>query len=110
MHRTATISVDAVQLALVSRRIAAHQRRSDPSAGCRWAAMSAHLLDVGRCRQNRYAYRPVAVGSMLTPLSRGHLAISIERMRLTEGLPAIRKTFGCGLRAILAETGSAVMR
>lgn len=47
---------------------------------------------------------------MLSPMQRGSLKHAIERMRLIQGLPVIRQTFGCGLRAILAETESVVMR
>ncbi len=47
---------------------------------------------------------------MLLPMHRGNLDRAVQRMRLTQGLAAIRKTFGAGLRAVLAETGDTVMR
>lgn len=40
---------------------------------------------------------------LLTPMQRGYLHRAIERQRLTQGLASIRKTFGVGLRAVLAE-------
>jgi hypothetical protein len=107
MSTTTTIRADQVELMLFARRVA--KRQSEP---CRWAVMGAHIATVNSCRRRqRLDERPLlARPSMLTPMNRGMLDRCIERMRLTQGLPAIRRTFGCGLRAILAETKSGVMR
>jgi len=109
MAHDQTIDANAVLLAVAARKVANYQRRSG-EAGCRWAAMSGGARCVTRCSHRYSAPSAFPVSSMLMPMTRGNLDQSIERMRLTEGLPAIRKTFGCGLRAILAETKQAVMR
>lgn len=106
-----TIAAEQLKLCLVARRIAHHQRRAAPEAGCRWAVIAAHLHDNTSCRQRRLpGTRPFSIPSMLSPMQRGSLKHAIERMRLIQGLPVIRQTFGCGLRAILEETESVVMR
>ncbi|WP_374587231.1 hypothetical protein [Ideonella dechloratans] len=105
------IDAEHVRLSLVARRVAELQRRANPAAGCRWAAMSAHLHDISSCSQRRPAgMHALPRPSMLLPMHRGNLDRAVQRMRLTQGLAAIRKTFGAGLRAVLAETGDTVMR
>jgi len=37
------------------------------------------------------------------PMQRGHIAKLIERTRNCQGLPEVRKTWGAGLRTLLAE-------
>lgn len=39
----------------------------------------------------------------VSPMDRGHIATLIERVRWQRGLPEIRKTWGTGIRALLAE-------
>lgn len=39
----------------------------------------------------------------VSPMDRGHIAALIERVRWQRGLPEIRKTWGTGIRALLAE-------
>lgn len=107
------IDAEHVRLALVARKIAQKQRQDGRGAeAARWAAMSAHTQVLARCRIRRGSVPPATVKhpSTLMPMNRGFLHSVIERMRLTQGLPSIRKTFGCGLRAILAETHSSIMR
>lgn len=107
------IDAEHVRLALVARKVADSQRRIGRGAeAARWAVMSSHTEVLARCRQ-RWSSVPLATveyPSTLMPMNRGFLHSAIERMRLTQGLPAIRATFGCGLRAILAETHSSIMR
>jgi hypothetical protein len=107
------IAVDQVRLALVGRRIAEYQRdngRADEA--CRWAAMSTHTEVLAGCGSRFRTDPPTTFKhpSTMRPMDRGHLHRAIARMRMTQGLVAIRKTFGCGLRAILAETASTVLR
>lgn len=107
------ISAQAVRDALAARKIADYQRRTGRAdAACRWAAMSEHTEVLARCGARWRDTPPSCMhrASMLYPMDRGHLSRSIQRMNLTLGLKSIRKTFGCGLRAILAETESVVLR
>lgn len=111
--RHALISAQAVRDALAANKIADYQRRTGRAEqAARWAAMSEHTEVLARCGARWRDTPPSCVhrASMLYPMDRGHLSRAIQRMNLTLGLKAIRKTFGCGLRAILAETESAVMR
>lgn len=101
-----TIDASQVQLMLFARKIA--KRQAD---GCRWAVMGEHVEVTRSCR-TRYQAAPSVLRhrSLLTPMNRGCLDNAIERMRLTQGLPAIRRTFGCGLKAVLAETKRYTLR
>lgn len=38
------------------------------------------------------------------PMDRGHIAELFERVRLQHGISEVRKTFGCGIRALRAES------
>lgn len=101
MARSAHIDAGYLQLALVARR-------ANPT--CRWAVYSDCILSTRNCQREASRFDKFLPGiSLLAPMHRGELARAIERMRLFEGLPAIRKTFGIGLRAILAETKRCVL-
>lgn len=95
MSSTRHIDAEHVLLALVARR-------ANPR--CRWAAMADHEWTPRECRHRYYGPTPAQHRPpLLSPMARGHLHRAIERQRLTQGLPSIRKTFGAGLRALLAE-------
>jgi hypothetical protein len=36
-------------------------------------------------------------------MDRGHISELFERVRLHHGIPEVRKTFGCGIKALRAE-------
>ena len=105
----ATIDLKVVELALVSRKIAAYQNRTKPGSGCRWAAMSAHM-NTGDCERRRRPIWRFPVKSMLTPLQCGYLSRVVEQVRLREGLAAVRKTWGLGYRAMQAAARDPVVR
>lgn len=105
----ACIDLKVVELALISRKIAASQNRVEPGKGCRWAAMSAHTY-TGDCEQrSRPIFRWVGK-SMLTPLQAGYIHRIVEQVRLREGLDAVRKTWGKGYRAMQADTAKPIVR
>jgi len=108
MNVEKSIPLNLVELALHSRKIAAVQRRADPSAGCRWAAMSAHTA-TNECRRGARQFH-YSVKPMMTPMFAGYLASVVERVRSTEGLQGVRRTWGMGYRAMKASTSSEVMR
>ena len=109
MSRETVIPLHLVRLALHSRKIAACQRRSNPKAGNRWAAMAAHMV-TNECvpapgRRFSYWVKP-----LLTPMFSGYMASLVERVRDREGLQGVLRTWGVGYRAMQAETRSGVMR
>lgn len=82
-------------------------RRANPACG--WAAMANHEWTPRECRRSDFGPTTVhARPPALTPMQRGGLHRAIRRQRLAEGLPSIRKTFGAGLRAVLAEPAHVV--
>ena len=94
------IKAEHVLLALVSRKIAARQV-ADGQRGLRWAAMSnGHYTPSCRPHVARFCHpRP----PLLQPMERGNLRELVERTRWLRGLDEVRRTWGCGLRAMLAE-------
>ncbi len=105
----ACIDVKVVELALVSRKIAAYQAKAEPEKACRWAAMSAHL-NTGDCEcRDRPVWR-FRARSMLSPLQSGYLHRVVEQVRMRHGPDGVRKIWGKGYRAMQAETQSAVIR
>lgn len=90
------ILADHVQLAIVARK--ANNR-------CRWAAMSSGRWTTRACSARGASRHDTVLNlaPMLCPMHRGNVARAIERQRLLQGLPSIRKTFGAGYKALLAE-------
>ncbi|MDO9032879.1 MAG: hypothetical protein Q7V09_20825 [Hydrogenophaga sp.] len=100
-----TIALKDLELVLFSARM----RRNNKGRTCLLAATTAapimeldcsrrHSL-LGRNKAPRFGLSKCNAG----PMSRGHVAELIERTRLLHGLPEVRKTWGAGLRALLAE-------
>lgn len=99
------IPLDMVEAALVSARM----RRQNGGRTCALAVMTAAPLlqpdcsHANRLRLREEAMRLPARPAMCWPLERGHVAALIARTRLNHGLDEVRKTWGAGLRALLAE-------
>jgi hypothetical protein len=99
------IPLDMVEAALVSARM----RRRNGGRTCALAAMTAAPLlqpdcsHPNRLRLRDEAMRLAARPAMCSPMERGHVAALIARTRLYHGLDEVRKTWGSGLRALLAE-------
>ena len=94
------IKAEHVLLALVARKIAT-QQVARGEAGARWAAMS-NGASTQACDRRRGTYR-LPTPPLMVPMHHGELAHVVERTRLTYGLAEVRRTWGCGLRAMLAE-------
>lgn len=100
---TRTISAEHVQLALVARLYGLG------TGGTRWAAMSNGAADQGcRYRYGRKGYR-LPFGPLLSPMDRGHITRVIDRVR-SQGRDEVRRTFGCGIRALLASVPSSILK
>ena len=98
-----TISAEHLRLALVARR------HDLGTGGTRWAAMSNGVRDQG-CRW-LYAgsgYR-LPHAPLLSPMDRGHITRVIDRVR-SQGRDEVRRTFGCGIRALMASVPSSVLK
>lgn len=95
-----SINAEHLLLVLVTRKIAARQAARGERA-CRWAAMS-NGASTQRCDRRGGRYR-LPHPPLMTPLQRGDLLAAVERTRLVGGLAEVRRTWGCGLRAIQAE-------
>lgn len=99
------IPLKMVEAALVSAKM----RRRNGGRTCALAAMTAAPLlqpdcsHPNRLRLRDEAMRLAARPAMCSPLDRGHIAALIARTRLLHGLGEVRKTWGAGLRALLAE-------
>lgn len=104
--RTPSIRLQDLELALVSAKM----RHNNLGRTCLLAAMTeqpaievdchkrnVRLADIDRARQHGLRR------SFCQPMTRGHIATLIERVRWQRGLPEIRKTWGTGIRALLAE-------
>lgn len=97
---TRHINAEHLLLTLVARKIAARQTARGERA-CRWAAMS-NGASTQRCDRRGSSYR-LPHPPLMTPMQRGDLQAAVERTRLVGGLAEVRRTWGCGLRAIQAE-------
>lgn len=98
---TRHISASYLQLALVARKI---------RPGTKWAVISNGVNTYGcdpRIAPTSYR-RPTP--SLLTPLLPSVPARVVERVRLNYGLDEVRKTWGIGYRALLAEISPKVQR
>jgi hypothetical protein len=103
VQQPTTHRIDPADLRLA---LSAHCSRGTPG---RFAAMSNSVASpscANRLRGDRWTLK---VQPMLSPLMRGRMLEVVERTRLHHGLPEVRRTWGAGLRAMLAETRGAVM-
>lgn len=102
------IPLASVELALFSARM----RRRNHGRTCLLAATTPLPIlevDCSRRTRNTSSWREEAMRLGLskctvTPLHRGHIGDVINRTRLNHGLAEVRKTWGTGLRALLAES------
>ena len=89
------IPVELLKLALIARK-------ANPAV--RWAAMANSIWSARTCRGWKGAHDEVRhQPPTLSPMLRGGLHAAIKRQRLAEGLASIRRTYGAGLRSLLAE-------
>lgn len=100
---TRTISANHVQLALVARR------HGLGTGGTRWAAMSNGARDQGCTRRHGSSGYRLPHTSLLSPMDRGHITRVIDRVR-SQGRDEVRRTFGCGIRALLASVPSSILK
>lgn len=106
------INAEYLKLTLVARRVT----RFRP-APCRWCVMGTRIMGATDCRawwaaESRRAgnVNTFRAPSIMQPLCRGDILTAIERMRVVQGLPALKKAFGISIRALRAELSSSVMR
>lgn len=94
-----TITAEHLQLALVAHKALPQTR---------WAAMSngAHTQS---CRAKAGQWR-VKHGPLLVPMDRGYINRAVESVRMSDGLDGVRRTFGCGIKALRAELSTNIMR
>lgn len=104
--RSLSIRLQDLELALVSAKM----RRNNQGRTCLLAAMTEQPAIEVDCHKRNV--RPADIErarqyglcrAMCQPMDRGHIATLIERVRWQRGLPEIRKTWGTGIRALLAE-------
>lgn len=101
-----TIPLGDVELALMTATI---RRRTNGGTALLAAHTQRPLIEID-C--HRRAPRPSALAeaaasrmvSDVSLMDRGHIAALIERVYLHHGLPEVRRTFKCGIRALRAES------
>lgn len=100
-----TIKVSDLKFALAAHRL----RRFTGGGTCQVAAITAGTLievdcsSAGRLRLRTDALRLGKSRVTVTPMTRGHIGDLIERTRVCHGLAEVRKTWGAGIKALLAE-------
>lgn len=76
----------------------------------RYAAMSNGLAHVRRCDthgcQSTTSWR---LPPLFVPMDRGNLTAVIDRVRVADGRDGVRKVFGVGIRALLAEVSGYIL-
>lgn len=88
---------------------AANMRRRNKGATCAMAAttttslISCDCSSPTRLRMREDAVRMGRTRVSVGPLDRGHIAGLYERVRCLHGLAEVRKTWGVGIKALLAE-------
>lgn len=101
-----TIPLPALELALFSAKL---RRRSHGGTAqlCAVTAAPVLALECGRSGSRpswRAECKRLGLGSVhTTPLQRGHIQDLVQRVRLHHGLAEVRRTWGCGLKEMLAE-------
>lgn len=106
MSTQQTIPLAGVKLALMAAKL---RRYSNGRTALLAACTPRPLIEID-C--HRHAPRSTELAraasshmvSDVGPLDRGHIAALIERVRVSHGLPEVRRTFGCGIRALRAES------
>jgi len=96
------IDVEHLELVLISRKLRTLQ-------GKRYAAMSeGHDCLGGGCPRKPYSdflKKHLKTPPMFTPMLRTSVpAELVERVRMVYGLPEVKRTWGVGYKAMLAET------
>lgn len=100
-----TIKVSDLKFALASYRL----RRYTGGQTCQLAVLTAGPVLQADCSHRNRIYRREDVQrhgkfkSIVTPLDRGHMAEVVMRTRWQHGLAEVRKTWGVGIKALLAE-------
>lgn len=92
------ISAEHLQLALIARKVRPQTR---------WAALS-NGASTRRC-DTRSGPWHVKHGPLMAPMDRGNITRAVESIRMADGLDGVRRTFGCGIKALRVELASAVM-
>ena len=100
-----TIRASDLRFVLAAYRM----RRSNGGRTCQLAVLTAGpVLHADCSHRNRQRRREdvLLYGSLktqVTPLDRGHMADLVLRTRVFHGLAEVRKTWGVGIKALLAE-------
>lgn len=103
----ATVTLDQLRLVMASAKL----RRYTHGRTCLLAALTAgHTVLPVDCHRGpvrpstrEQAQRLGHYRAHVAPMARGHMAALITRTRLLHGLPEVRRTWGAGLRTLLAE-------
>lgn len=107
-HHERRISAEHLGLALFTRRL---YRATNNTERPRWAAMSNGHDSLG-CGCPRRPHSPEMQRRLLTPpmllVIRTVPERLVRRVRLTYGLPEVRKMWGTGFKSMLAEAGRGV--
>lgn len=99
------VSLSDIKFALFTAKL----RRMDNNSVCQIAAITpgttiqVDCSNVSRLRMRSEAIRFGKSRLTVSPLDRGHIADVILRTRLHHGLDEVRKTWGVGIKALLAE-------
>lgn len=102
----ARIDLKNVELLLLDRAIARALPGHQP---VRWAALSAHMR-TGDCEQRDTPVWRFRSPSLFMPLDAGYLHRLVERVRSQyRGLDEVRRIWGKGYRAMVADTKSPVV-
>jgi hypothetical protein len=93
-----TISADHLAAVLAAHKL----RRYSAGQTCQLCALTAAPLVSVDCHEGR---KPLAVPhrALVSPMQRGRIHSLYTRTRLQHGLAEVRRTWGAGLRALLAE-------
>lgn len=109
-HTPAAGSGQTIKASDLKFALAAHKlRRHTSGKTCQVAAITAGPLieadcsSAGRLRMRADALRMGKSRVTVTPMNRGHIGGLIERTRVFHGLAEVRKTWGVGIKALLAE-------
>lgn len=101
-----TIPLAGVKLALMAAKLRRYSKgRTALLAACTprpWIEIDCHR-HTPRPSEKARAVTSGMVSDVVGPLDRGHIAALIERVRLYHGIPEVRRTFGCGIKALRAE-------
>jgi hypothetical protein len=107
MSTTATIRASDLPLVLAAAKL----RRYTHGRTCQLCALSSAPLITVDCHENAWlrkhaqddARRMGISPARVLPMQRGHIARLAERVQRTHGRREVLKTWGAGIRALLAE-------